>query len=247
MGFGILLIGYLITFVIWLTVQAINVGSVALLLGYALMFYALSMLNRYHDAFALARWIAAIQLLPALWFSVVDASSLFGFVLPPLWADHVNMGVTGASFALEILFLLSLLYAIRALADSIELKHISLAAVRNAIFVIAHAVLSIVADLPFLSGVKPYLTASRFLVELVVIVSMALLLLGCAKNICREGDEDVTPMPSRFGWVNRMTDAYERTHKRLNEQAKADGEAFMRRRREKLENKNQTKKRKKKK
>lgn len=246
MGFGILLVGYLITFVIWLTVQAINVGSLALLLGYGLMFYALSMLSRYHGAFAFARWMAAIQLIPSLWFLVTDASKLFGFTLPPIWADHVNSAFTGAAFALEILFLLSMLYAIRALADSIGLKSISMSVVRNMIFVIAHAVLSVATDLPFLAGIKPYLTASRFLVELVTIVSIALLLLGCAKSICREGDEEVAHTPSRFGWVNRMTDAYERTHKRLNDQARADGEAFMRRRREKLEQKNQTKKRKKK-
>ena len=77
MGFGILLVGYLVTFVIWLTVQAINVGSLALLFGYGLMFYALSMLNRYHGAFAFSRWVAAIQLIPSLWFLVTDASRLF--------------------------------------------------------------------------------------------------------------------------------------------------------------------------
>lgn len=233
MGFGYLLIGYLITFFIWLTVQAFHVGSFALLLGYGLMLYGLSMLNHYHGAFAFPRCVAAIQLLPSLWFAVIDVSTLLEIALPTRLANDVNTVVTGVAFALEALFLLSMLYAIRALAETIELKSISLAAVRNAIFVAVHVVLSIVADLPALHGVKQYLTVSRFLVELVVIVSIALLLLSCAKNICREGDEEVTPKRSRFGWINRMTDAYERTHTKLNEQAKADGEAFMRRRNEK--------------
>ena len=205
------------------------------------MFYGLSSLNRYHTTFAIPRWIAAIQLVPSLWFALLDASNLFSFKLPFV-NNTVTLVMEGVAFALEILFLMSMLYAIRMLAESIELKKISFAAIRNIIFVGVHAALSIVADLPALKGIEQYLTLSRVLLELVMLVSIAWLLLSCAKNICREGDEEVTPRRSRFGWVNRMADTYEKTHNKLNEQARADGEAFMRRRREKQQNKRKKKK-----
>ena len=50
MGFGYLLLGYLISFLIYLTVQALGVGSLALLAGYLLMLYGLATLCKYHNA-----------------------------------------------------------------------------------------------------------------------------------------------------------------------------------------------------
>jgi len=67
----------------------------------------------------------------------------------------------------------------------------------------------------------------------VFIISDLILLLQCAKNICAEGDEEVAPRPSRFGWINRIGDAYNRVHDELNEKSHADGEAFMQRKMEK--------------
>ena len=65
------------------------------------------------------------------------------------------------------------------------------------------------------------------------VISDLVLLLQCAKNICAEGDEEVAPKRSRFGWINRIGDAYSRVHDELNEKSHADGEAFMQRRMQK--------------
>ena len=42
MGFGYLLLGYLVTFVLYLTVQGLGFGGIALLLGYGVMLLGLS-------------------------------------------------------------------------------------------------------------------------------------------------------------------------------------------------------------
>ena len=54
MGFGYLFVGYLITFVLYLTVQAFGVGGLALLIGYGTMMLGLWELTRYQKAFAWA-------------------------------------------------------------------------------------------------------------------------------------------------------------------------------------------------
>ncbi len=236
MGFGYLLLGYLITFVIYLTVQALNVGSLATLLGYALMCYGLFSLNRYDSAFTIAKWMAVARLCLVPYAVLTDASSLFLFDLPILGGVW-EAAVRWIGFCVEIILLFAMLYGIRMLADSIELKKLSGAALRNTLFVGAYALLYLVWNLPFAEGIRPYLTFSVQLMNLAVIFVNVLLLLQCTKNICREGDEEVTPKRSRFEWINRMGDAYEKAHTKLNEQAKADGEAFMRQRVEKKKNK----------
>ncbi len=86
-------------------------------------------------------------------------------------------------------------------------------------------------------AVKGYVVLFTNLFNLIWIIFNLVLLLGCTKGICQAGDEEITPKRSRFEWVNRIGDAYEKTHEKMNEQARADGEAFMRRRQEKKKKK----------
>jgi hypothetical protein len=85
------------------------------------------------------------------------------------------------------------------------------------------------------------------LFNLIYLISDIALLLRCAKNICAEGDEEVAPKPSRFAWVNRMSDSYNQTMDKLKKNSRADGDAFMRQRMEKKQQKNNNQQRKKKK
>ena len=96
----------------------------------------------------------------------------------------------------------------------------------------------------------PYLNFSMGLFNLTYLISDAILLLRCAKNICAEGDEEVAPKPSRFAWVNRLSDSYNQTMDKLKQSYRSDGEAFRRKYIEKepqTNNTNQKHKKKKKK
>lgn len=232
MGFGYLLLGYLISFLIYLTIQALGVGSLALLTGYLLMFYGLMTLCKYHDAFNTAKWLLLPMLLGALYLLVADVSTLFLLDVP-----FVNGSVREIAdwimFAIGIVYQCALLYGIRMISDSVGVKKLSFAAARNTVFVALYALLYVSQYLTMQDSVKMYVVLFTNIFNLVWILFNLTLLLGCTKSICREGDEEITPRRSRFEWVNRVGDAYERTHQKLNEQARADGEAFMRKRKEK--------------
>ena len=57
MGFGYLLIGYLITFVLYSFFSALGIGGFALLCGVGIMLLGLGTLCRYHAPFSYAKWI----------------------------------------------------------------------------------------------------------------------------------------------------------------------------------------------
>ena len=54
MGFGFLLIGYLVAFVLSMTMERLSFGGAAYLIGYLLMFRGLLELERYQRAFSYA-------------------------------------------------------------------------------------------------------------------------------------------------------------------------------------------------
>ena len=85
------------------------------------------------------------------------------------------------------------------------------------------------------------------LFNLVYLVSNVVLLLRCAKNICAEGDEEVASKPSRFAWINRIRDSYDKTMDKLKENSRADGDAFWHKHMEKKSQNNNTNKKHKKK
>ncbi len=241
MGFGYLTIGYLLASLLYLTAQALGVGSLASIAGYGLMFYALTTLCRYHKAFLPARWLSLACAVLSIYDIFVDASAIFLFDLPIL-QETVRQAMHWSGFCTEILLLLATLWGVRALSAVVGLGKLSAAALRDMIFVGLYAVLYLLCNLPLFVDLRPYLVLSMQLCNLAVIVFVLLLFLQCTKNICPAGDEEVTPRRSRFDWVNRISDAYDRTHERMTEQARADGEEFQRRRAEKKRKKEERKK-----
>ncbi len=238
MGFGYLLLGYVIAFVIYITAAALGVGSLALLLGYSLMLYGLWSLTRYQRAFAAAKWMTIPLILTALYFAIGDACTLFLWQNPI--APSVKSAVEWGAFALIVIFHFFMLYGIRMIATDVGLPKTATLAASNTMAVGLYAVLYLVGNMPFVGeSIRPYLTLSVTLFNLVFIISDIVLLLQCAKNICAEGDEDMPDRPSRFAWINRMIHAYSSVHESLNEKSRADGEAFMQRRMKKQAEENE--------
>ncbi len=232
MGFGYLLLGYLVAFLLYLTVQALGVGSLALLLGYTLMFYGFYLLNRYHSAFAIAKWSLIPLFGTALYRLAEDISALFLLDFPFVGGTFGDV-MDWATFFLLTFFQFAMLYGIRMLADSVGLKKHASATVRNTLFVGIYALLYVAGNLPLFQTVKPYLTLSVTLLNLLWVICNLWLLTGCMKDICPAGEEELAPKRSRFAWVNRMGDAYDKAHEKLNEQSRADGECWRRNRQEK--------------
>ena len=248
MGFGYLLLGYVITYLLSITAGSLGVGSLALLIGSALMFWGIQNLCRFNISFIPAKWLTwgvfAIGLVRlwqdffAAWF-LVDASvnAILSTVL------------TWASFSITLAFHFAMLYAIRVLALEVGLAKLSSHAMYNTMAVGIWGVLFLFCNMPATGEtLLPYLSISMGLFNLVYIISNIILLLRCTKNICAEGDEDVAPRPSRFAWINRIGDSYNQTMDKLKANSRSDGDAFWHNHMEKKpQNTNTNKKHKKKK
>lgn len=243
MGFGYLFIGYLITFVLYLTVQAFGVGGLALLIGFGTMMLGLCELTKYNKTFVFAKWSCVPLLVTALYQLVDELGSMFLWDIP-LLGSTASTAVSWVQFALMIFFNFAVLYGIRAIALEVGLTHTATKAVRNAVFVGLYAVTYLFTNLIFAQNetVRAYFVFSLMLTQLVYIVFNLVLLLGCTKNICPEGQEDVPQKPHRWGWLNKVDRVYERTRQKNIDEARAAGEALAERRRRKKEAKKNRKK-----
>ena len=248
MGFGNLLLGYLITYVLSITAGAAGVGSLALMLGAALMFWGIRSLCSFNTSFIPAKWttvgVFALGVL-RLWQDFIsgwfEANASLDAVLATV--------LTWASFAVTLLFHFAVLYAIRVLALEVGLNKLSSHAMYNTFGVGVWGMLFLFCNMPATGkDLLPYLSMSMGLFNLVYLISDIVLLLRCAKNICAEGDEEVAPKPSRFAWVNRLSESYTKTMDKLKSNSRADGDAFWHNHIEKKpQNNNTTQKHKKKK
>ena len=236
MGFGYLFFGYLIAFLLSMTARALGFGTLASLLGLALILMGLQRLGRYHKAFSLSKWLAIPRLLLSLYWLACDVGARLSIALP-ITVGIVHDVAEWLDLGCSVLFQLSLLYAIRMLSDGIGLKGLSRTALRNTLFVGIYAMLRIAQNFSIPEVARGYVILAANVFELLWILCILLLLLNCMKSIGIEGEDEEQPTRSRVGWINRVNDAYDRTHQRLNEQARADGEAFMRHRRDKKQKK----------
>lgn len=237
MGFGYLLIGYLITFVIHMTLEALGLGSLALLVGYGTMMLGLFQLNRYHSAFAYAKWMLPVLMLTAVYDGIASLSENMLLELSFINAA-VGEAVGWVTFVTVILYHFALLYAIRALAEEVELPVLRVKTMRNMLIVGLYAVIYLLAELPlFGETVRAYLLYPAVLLQLAWILFNLLLLLQCAKDICPEGEED--PAPKRYRWnlLNRIGDAYESNRQRSIDRVTREAEERLAKRRAEREKK----------
>ena len=233
MGFGYVFIGYLMAFILEMTVVGLGVSGAAALLGYCAMFLGLCTLSLYKNDFKIALWSLIPLMLTAIYDIVRSLSAFFAFDLGVLGSQAVTMGMKWATFVLLMFFQITLLYGIRMLADSVELKLISVKAVRNAAFVGLYVVLYVVAECMMTDGdAIKYLALSMNILQLVYVVMNLLLLANCAKDICPAGEEDQPFKRSRFAIINKIGDTYERNQQRAVERTMQEAEERLRRRQE---------------
>ena len=79
MGFGYLFIGYLLAFVLQMTLSALGWGAVALLVGYGVMLGGLWILTHYQQAFVWAKWALVPMLVTAI-YSLLGLPGIFPFL-----------------------------------------------------------------------------------------------------------------------------------------------------------------------
>lgn len=238
MGFGYLLIGYLITFVLYSFFSALGIGGFALLCGVGIMLLGLGTLCRYHAPFSYAKWI----LYPMLALAALDALRSLNDTMYwnlPLFTDAVRDIMDWLIFAALLIFNMAMLYGIRTLSQSLELTSMAASSLRNMIFVCGYAVIYIVAQLPIaaMENIRGYLVLPVNLLQIVWVICNLLLLLACNKNICAEGDEELPPKKTRFKLINHLNESYEQARSRSIEKLTRETEDKLRRRKQRREQK----------
>ncbi|MBE6530849.1 MAG: hypothetical protein E7679_02000 [Ruminococcaceae bacterium] len=195
MGFGVMLIGYFITYV-----MALNTYGVFFrLLGYLMICRAAFKLLEYDKKFVypfyLSVLLAALSGLEAVNF-VYQLIALTPNATVELIANIVGYIDVAAVFV----FHAALLFAIRGIAKDTGVSKVAVSAVRNFIVIVLYFVLYAVSLLPLPVSMAMPLT----IVYLLWILLNVALLYSCYYRICDENDNEMARRPSRIGWVNNM-------------------------------------------
>ena len=232
MGFGYLLMGYLVSFLLQMLAGALGVGSLALLLGYGMMWTGLRSLRLFCRSFAYAEWVLYPMFAMGLYRLAEDLSQLFLWDLPFL--TSAATATAWVEFCLIMVFHAALLSAIREIGMQVELKKIANGAIRNLIIVFLYAAVYVLYWLPgvFSESVRGYLTLSITLLNLAWIFCDLWLLLGCTKDIVAEGQEDPEPKRYRWEFLNRMGDQFEQNFKKAADSNRDAIEARLRKKQE---------------
>lgn len=208
MGFGYLLIGYLVAFVLHITVGAMGVGSLALLFGFGLMWTGVHSLRLFCHSFSYAEYVIYPMLAVGVYRLIEDLATLFLWDMPFLTVLETAM--SWVEFCLIMVFHAALLSAVREIGMQVGLKKISVAAIRNSVIVLLYAAIYLLYWIPglFPDVARNYLTLSLTLLNVAWVVCNLLLLLSCTKDIVAEGQENPEPKRYRWEFLNRVGDQF---------------------------------------
>ena len=206
MGFGILFFGYII-----MSVFSLNpFGDIAQLIGYSLIFYALLKLSPYTRGFKIAKYTAVPLALYSLFSSVLTLASKAGVDISVF--DGAKLVLKPIVAVLVFAFHLFLLWGIRELAKTTELTKIADKAVRNFVVGAFYFALSVfgMINTPIQEDFAKYFGLPTLLIGLVWYILNIMLIYSCYMWICLEGDEDMARKPSRFAFINKLNDAFDK-------------------------------------
>ena len=221
MGFGILLVGYYLTFLLgdlWkgdLHKDFDNIDilwPLLLLLGSAIVLTALTRLTEYEKSFRVPMIFGCVMTLPALYRVLSWMSVAFLWGETALFSDAVKAGVEYMEFILTLGFGISLLLAVRKLASDVEDSKIVVASVRNLVFLGLFTILWIVSQIPF-----PYarlVEDASFVTKIIYHILVSVMFISCYMRICDESDKDMPIKQSRFAWVNKIREERARREQR---------------------------------
>lgn len=232
MGFGYLFLGYLVTFLLHTVANALGVGSLAMILGCALMWTGLRGLRLFCKGFLWAEWTLYPMLAMGVYRLIGDLSDLFLWDLN--FFSKTSAATSWIEFFLIMFFHAALLSAIREIGMQVELKKIASAAIRNMIVVFLYAATYVLYWIPNLVSetARSYLTLSITLLNLAWIICDLWLLLTCAKDIVPEGQEEPEIKRYRWEFLNRIGDRFEENMKKAADSNRAAIEENLRKKQE---------------
>ena len=234
MGFGLLFIGYFAV-----SLMTLNpVGALFRVIGYGMILASVLKLRKYHRAFDLSIPSTALMILVSGMLLFADTTAFLHQLMligrapvSEFGRNIIGYAEQGASF----IFLALLLYAIRKIALETEVQKLVISSVRNFVFVCVYYFICAISYLPFESvrNCSGELRIISLLLYFFVILLNLILIWKCYANICDENDAQMLRKPSRFAWVNRFREEFDRRE----EKARKETAAYRQQKWEKRKNK----------
>lgn len=207
MGFGLLFIGYLLTFLFSLN----SFGFIFRLLGYALMASSLIRLRDFEPRFTYPLCGSFILILTGISDFISEGAAKLDIVLPAFMSS-ISAVVIWVELIASVAFNLTLLYAIAALARRLGLNKQSSSAIRNMVPTGIYFILEIIGMGPLSGNASfiKYFGLISLLIMLVWIVLNLILIFSCYMYICPAGDEDMPKRKTGIGFIDKIREESDR-------------------------------------
>jgi hypothetical protein len=195
MGFGILLMGFLLSMS--------NYPGYTDCAAFFVIFYSLLKLGEYSKLFKTAKFVAFVTFVCGMAGMMLSMGELIGFV------DETNTLVDiydNASEVLKVIFGVFMLLGIMDISRQTSLDSNVTLGARCLVILGLYVVLYVISF--FFQIFVPW----RMLMRVIYMLASGYLIFCCYRWICLEGDEENSPYTSRFELVNRL-------RRRLDEKA----------------------------
>ena len=237
MGFGLLFIGYFMTYLMSVSYA----GYLIRFMGYALMIFAFAKLYRYNRSFKFPMYATILLLgVTGVGCYVEIGEFLYKFLI----IDHFEVtesfkfALGAVDDLLVFLFQGCMLFAIRVIARETEAKNLPYLAVRNFAFICVYQLLLAISWLPFsfTEDYKKYFGMPIYLLYFAWIILNLVLIFKCYANICDENDIDMPLKKSRFAFVNKIREETARREQKAADDSVEYARQKLEKRREKRQN-----------
>jgi hypothetical protein len=207
MGYGLVLIGYALTFFTSLTLY----GWLFRLLGYAAMAYGLFKLKDYFPFYKLSLFAVLALFLTGIGEAGAEMFSLIGKN-----ADLFKTVVFYTRDALVLVFHVLFLIATYIAYGVVGMTEKKVNAVTDICAVVLGYVFYILAALKIVEG------SVAIFVQLIWTVMVFFLIFGCYMRICPEGDESMPRRESKIPFINKFSEALEKREAEAVERTRRD-------------------------
>ena len=207
MGYGLVLIGYALTFFTSLTLY----GWLFRLLGYAAMAYGLFKLKDYFPFYKLSLFAVLALFLTGIGEAGAEIFSLLGKD-----AELFKTAVFYTRDALVLVFHVLFLIATYIAFGVVGMTDKKVNAVTDICAVVLGYVFYILAALKIVEG------SVAVLVQLIWTVMVFFLIFGCYMRICPEGDESMPRRESKIPFINKFAEALEKREAEAIERTRRD-------------------------
>ena len=226
MGFGLLLLGYL------LANDIMEYSIVPTVIGYALMAWGCVRLSEYDLKFKRCILpVIPLSILSVYLYAnkICDYMELEAFIFPIAAVNAVGVART----LLSVCFLVLLMLAVASISKATELDKLAFRAVRNMLILVASEAIYLVALVLPAGQIANGMAYFAFIVRILRIVLDILLLFACYRMICSEGDEDMPAKEVKIPLLRKMEEVLNKRDKNAYDSA----QAFKENRRKKKKNK----------